>query len=518
MAFRLARSGCRSAGSAPGVSSLLLYVVSDDNRACGQRTLLLLFRTRFGALSDGGQMELREKRLGGRQADLLLRRGLFFFVLLMSVWMVFHSQVSGDQYRLLEPGWVLLSEGVLRPYGSPMSGGGMEPGAVTSLVVGLPLLVWHDYRAVSLLILLTHLLAYFLLDRLLRETVSSRERLLFALFYWASAWRLYFSAFLWNPNYLFLLGAVHAWTAYQQRERARFLPTLLHVLALGVAFQLHGSFLILVIASAFLVLRRYIKVHIPAAVLAGAVVLASLIPWIRLVMANPDLLPAQDGFFGRGLILGYPIYRGVVYWLRYASLHVSEAMAQFDFTPVLGAQLDRVLAPVVGALVKVGPVTLLVPLLANVWLWRRKRSGGLRAFPEDGSRRSWLHGYVRWCFLAAVATFALSPTTIMSWQALIVFHAAVLPLVLWLGALLRGRGRSRVVLRSWAVCGGILALSICLASPPYRRGGRKPFQLGRVGVPEIVRELGIQEYATYHSLAPDGSGRVDSGSGESEDL
>ncbi len=447
---------------------------------------------------------------GSRKVDRLLRNGLFLFVILMSLWMVFRSQVAGDQYRLLEPGWLLVSEGELRPYGVPMSGGGMEPGAVISLVVGLPLLVWQDYRAVNLLIFLTHILAYLLLDRLLRETVSSRERLLVALLYWASACRLYFSAFLWNPNYLFLLGALHAWTAYQQRGQARFLPTFLHVLALGFAFQLHGSFLILVIASAVLVLRRYMKIHIPAAALAGAVVLASLIPWIRLVMSNPDLLPAQDGFFGRGLILGYPIYRGVVYWLRYASPHLGEAMAQFDFTPVLGVHLDRLLAPVATALVKLGPLTLLVPLLANVWLWRRKRSGGLQAFPEDGSRRSWLHGYVRWCFLAAVATFALSPTTIMSWQALIVFHTAVLPLVLWIGALLRGRGRSRVFVRSWVVAAGILALSVCLASPPYRRGGRKPFSLRRVGVPEMVTELGMLEHATYHRRAPD------AGSGESE--
>ncbi len=450
-----------------------------------------------------------------RNTDRLLRNGLFLLVILMSLWMVVHSQVAGDQYRLLEPGWLLLSEGELRPYGVPMSGGGMEPGALTSLVVGLPLLVWQDYRAVNLVLLLTHVLAYLLLDRLLRETVSSRERLLFALLYWASPWRLYFSAYLWNPNYLFLLGALHAWTAYQQRQQARLLPTFLHVLALGLALQLHASFLILVVASAFLVLRRYMRVHVPAAFLAGAVLLASLIPWLRLVMANPDLLPAQDGFFGRGLILGYPIYRGVLYWLRYAGPYLGQAMAQFDFTPVLGVHLDRLLAPVATALVKLGPLTLLVPLAANVWLWRRKRSGGLRAFPENGSRRSWLHGYVRWCFLAAVVTFALSPTTIMSWQVLIVFHVAVLPLVLWLGALLRGGRRIRVFMRPWAVATGVLALSVCLASPPYRRGGRKQFSLGRVGVPEMVRELGILEHATYHQRALDGEDRE---SGESEGL
>ena len=451
---------------------------------------------------------------GSRNTDRWLRNGLFLLVLLMSLWMVFRSQVAGDQYRLLEPGWLLLSQGELRPYGAPMSGGGVLPGAANSLVAGLPLLAWPDYRAVNLVLLLTHVLAYLLLDRLLRETVSSRERLLFALFYWASPWRLYFSAHLWNPNYLFLLGALHAWTAYQQRQQARFFPTFLHVLALGLAFQLHGSFLILVVASAFLVLHRYMRVHIPAVVLAGAVLLVSLIPWIRAVTVNPDLLPIRHGFFGRGLILGYPIYRGVVYWLRYSSLHLGEAMARFDFTPVLGMRLDRLLTPVAAALVKIGPLTLLVPLLANVWLWRRKRSGGLRAFPENGSRRSWLHGYVRWCFLAAVITFALSPTTIMSWNALIVFHAAALPLVLWLGALLRRRRRASVFLPSWAVATGILALSVCLASPPYRRGGREPFRLGRAGVPEMVRELGILEHATYNRRAAD---VVDSGNGESED-
>ncbi len=43
---------------------------------------------------------------GSRKVDRLLRNGLFLFVILMSLWMVFRSQVAGDQYRLLEPGWL----------------------------------------------------------------------------------------------------------------------------------------------------------------------------------------------------------------------------------------------------------------------------------------------------------------------------------------------------------------------------------------------------------------------------
>ena len=43
---------------------------------------------------------------GSKKVDRLLRNGLFLLVILMSLWMVFRSQVAGDQYRLLEPGWL----------------------------------------------------------------------------------------------------------------------------------------------------------------------------------------------------------------------------------------------------------------------------------------------------------------------------------------------------------------------------------------------------------------------------
>ncbi len=44
--------------------------------------------------------------MGHRKVDRLLRNGLFLLVILMSLWMVFRSQVAGDQYSLLEPGWL----------------------------------------------------------------------------------------------------------------------------------------------------------------------------------------------------------------------------------------------------------------------------------------------------------------------------------------------------------------------------------------------------------------------------
>ena len=72
---------------------------------------------------------------------------LFVIGLLISLIMLARSQVGGDQFNLLARGWLLADEGVWIQYGNPTSAGGNEPGGLTSLLVGLPLMVWRDYRA-----------------------------------------------------------------------------------------------------------------------------------------------------------------------------------------------------------------------------------------------------------------------------------------------------------------------------------------------------------------------------------
>jgi len=69
--------------------------------------------------------------------------------------------------------------------------------------------------------------------------------------------------------------------------------------------------------------------------------------------------------------------------------------------------------------------------------------------------------------------FSLSPTTIMMWQALIVLHAAVLPLVLWAGVLGRSRHAGRVSRGLWIYAAAeiVLLLLIPLGSTHYRCAG-----------------------------------------------
>ena len=155
-----------------------------------------------------------------------MRNDRFFWLVVVlgaffSVSMLVRSQVAGDQLNMLARGWFLITDGVWIPFGLPTSAGGKAPGGLTALVTGLPLLVWRHHRAPTLLILGLQIVAFWVLDRLVSRVTGRSGRLLFAILYWLSPWRLYHSTFLWNPNTMLFFGALHFWSVYRQRHQAR---------------------------------------------------------------------------------------------------------------------------------------------------------------------------------------------------------------------------------------------------------------------------------------------------------
>jgi hypothetical protein len=414
---------------------------------------------------------------------------LFALGLAISLLMVARSQVSGDQLNGLARGW-LFTHGEWIQYGLTTSANGKAPGGLSAALSGVALLAWRDYRAPALLILLSHVLAYLLLDRTLGRVLGGRERLLFCVLYWLNPWRVYHSAFVWPANWLFLFGAVQLWAVYTQRRRSSFWVSLLHVLALGAFFQLHSSFFLLALAAVLLAVRGWFRPNWAGVAVGAGVSALALIPWVESVVANPALLPGSKGFPFRGLILVFPLVRGVLYWLRYASLSVGGDMTTFDFTPLLGGAGGWLGRSVSVAAIAVGIASVAAPAMAAAWMWRRNRPRWRR--PQTAmSDRTWLHGYVVWTFAASVASFAVSPTTIMAWQSFSVLHVAVLPLLLWVVVLLRSRHREAMqrLARLWLGALLVLLVLITVAAPRYRRGGRDP-----VGI--VVHE----DHPMYHEL------------------
>jgi len=444
---------------------------------------------------------------------------LFGLGLALSALLIARQQVGGDQLNLLARGWLLAVDGRFISYGNPTSAGGNAPGGITSLLVGLPLFLWRDFRAPSLVIALFHVIAYLLLDRVTKPIFTPRERVLFAVLYWLSPWRVYYSGFLWNPNYLYLFGAVHLWTALAQRRRASFLLSFLHASALALAFQVHASFLLLVVASGLLYLRGYAKVSWAGLLSGGALASLPLIPWVLDVTSNPAIASPQHGFLGRGLLYVFPLLRGALYLLRYASLSVGGKMGFFDISRALGPAADRILRPLFFFLAEIlGGLTVVFPLAAWIWSVRRRRphqgrrstspvgdtgrpgrakallSRLWRRLPPEASDREWLQGYLIWTGTAAVLVFALAPTTIMAWQVLILYHAAVLPLVLWLGTLSRRPRWAPWVARgtaAYVVLEVLLILGLAFGSPNYRCGGREGLDLALRSDHPMLHELHI---------------------------
>ncbi len=436
---------------------------------------------------------------------------LFATGLLLALALLLRSQTAGDQLNLLARGWLLAVDGKWIPYGNPMSSGGKTPGGITSLLVALPLWLWRDHRAASALVLVFHVAAYGLLDGMLKRILSPFERVLLAVFYWLNPWQLYFSAFLWNPNYLYLLGVLHLGTALASRERARFAPSCLHAAVLVLGFQIHASCLLLAVASLLLVARRHVRLHWGGAVLGGAVAALPLIPWALEVMAQPALVTANKGFPGRGILLVFPLARGLLYWLRYASLAVPNDMSDFKFTDFLAA--DRWLGPALRIATRLGlALTIAVPLLANARLWRGGKRFLREKLPPAASPRAWLRNYARICFVAAALVYALSPTTIMMWQGLILFHAAVLPVILWGGALgrsARGTWRKKVMKGTlgYAAVEIILLAAMALGASQYRcsgHDGEDGFGFPLRSDHPMFRELHIQQTCPWPMQVPGG--------------
>ena len=394
---------------------------------------------------------------------------IFLAGLAVSLVMVFRSQVEGDTLNMLARGWRFAFAGEWLQYGMPTSAGGKSPGGLLALLVGLPLLAWADFRAPALLVWLLGVAGYLVLDRIVARVLGPSSRLAFAALYWASPWRIHFTSFLWNPNYMFFFGALHLWVAYSLRQRAKFWPSLALVVILGMTVQLHMSAMVLAAMFVMLWWRGLVKLSWSGVATGAMITVASLVPWARLILERPELVPGGTGFPFRSLLLIQPALRGVMYLIRYPSLALPRQVYELDILP--GTAGDDVASSVLSlALVGLGWLTLLVPL----WAYRRflRRAHGLwrrRAWPAND--RVWLGGYLLWSLVGGALAFAASPTSVMFWQGFPAFHVAVLVTTWVVGVV----GRTRIgpamhgLVVGWAVLSLAVACVLGHSSPMFRR-------------------------------------------------
>jgi len=417
--------------------------------------------------------------------------------LALSLWMALHSQVMPDQVNQLRLAWHVLEEGEWLPHGVPTSAGGKTPGGSIAIVTAIPLVLWSDYRAVALSIALLNLGAFLVLERAIRPAVGPVGRWLVLLLLWLSPWRIAYASHIWAPNYALPIGMMHLATAIAMRTRRSFWATLAHVLLIGLGVQIHLGLALLGLFSLLLYAGRVIRVHWGGFAAGVTVVVATLGPWLQAAATDPSMFPGGWGFPFRGLLVIAPVLRGFLYVLRTGSLSLPGRILNSDFTAAFGADVDQWLAPVATALSIAAHVSVLVALWA---LWRLVRWGWrVRPWRDrvPGRLRPWLRSYLLVGWIASIATFAASPTTIMHWQTLAVLHVAVLTTVLPIEALLRLRRRHpRRLIVLWAAATVCLLFFLAFGSPKYRRGGRDAAIATLTADHPLVDRYRLREHAT----------------------
>ncbi len=369
---------------------------------------------------------------------LLLGAGGLLGILLSFYY--FNSQyILGDQTQMLYKGYLGAYEGVWLSYGNAASAVGNVPGSLSAWLIGGPLLLWDSPYAPVLLLLAMRLVGFLLFDAVIRQVFGDRVRLLFLVLCWLNPWFQY-ESLLYNPSYLFLFSAMHCWSAWHMRERASFWHMIVHLLAIGMAMQLHYSWPLLAVMSTYLFWRRILKVSWSGVAVAALLIGASLIPYAMEVMSNSQITQnvdpeARQRYIGWGLVHVYPVLKSVLYWLRYGSwLFASKLVNDTQFIWLAGHEYLQLAAVWLWRLViyGVGSATVLLAAKANWQLWKRLKPRLMRSdrAPVDGE--SWLGLYAVAAVLAVLVSAALSPIIFNYWHLMLIFPYALFPMLLLL--------------------------------------------------------------------------------------
>ncbi len=372
------------------------------------------------------------------KSDRLFYLGVIGGLLMSLVFFQFQI-LTGDQTQMLYKGYLGAYEGVWLNYGNAASAVGNVPGSLSAWLIGGPLLLWDSPYAPVLLLLAMRLVGFLLFDAVIRQVFGDRVRLLFLVLCWLNPWFQY-ESLLYNPSYLFLFSAMHCWSAWHMRERASFWHMIVHLLAIGMAMQLHYSWPLLAVMSTYLFWRRILKVSWSGVAVAALLIGASLIPYAMEVMSNSQITQnvdpeARQRYIGWGLVHVYPVLKSVLYWLRYGSwLFASKLVNDTQFIWLAGHEYLQLAAVWLWRLViyGVGSATVLLAAKANWQLWKRLKPRLMRSdrAPVDGE--SWLGLYAVAAVLAVLVSAALSPIIFNYWHLMLIFPYALFPMLLLL--------------------------------------------------------------------------------------
>lgn len=371
----------------------------------------------------------------------LKQKGAIALIILLALILSFYYQsqqwLSGDQWQMLNKGFLAALTGEYLPYGNEASTMGNVPGSLSSIVIGLPLALWFNPYAPVILLELTRIAGIFLFIDALSKLFSPRTVVVGTLCYALNPWFLY-DSLLYNPAYLsfgaaFVLNMlVRLRRQGQERQSygATFVYSMLLTLGVGWCLQLHFSWPVLVALTGLMWLMRAIRFSFVGAAAGLVLIGLSLIPYIQETLVNDYITSnpttyAKERYLGYGLVHVYPLFKALLYWLRFGSLLVTNKA----MVPELAVSAPfyqealyygwLVFTQVIGAL------TVVVAAIINYKILRRQV-----AARQPNMR------FVRALTISSVGALLIAAgaatLTLNYWQIIILFCFALMPIIAYL--------------------------------------------------------------------------------------
>lgn len=354
-----------------------------------------------------------------------------------------NQSFNHDQLQMLLKGYYAAFNSTYLPFGNESGIMGNVPGMLSSWLMGFPLQVYMHPYAPAVFQTLIRAIGIVIFANALSLLFTRRVVLLGTFLFALSPWTLY-QSMLYSPAYLTFCAPLvlncllrlrydYHDHYHDKNSRHRVFPSFFLIIAFGMIVQLHFSWPVLVVGALILWLRRDIKVSYLGLGLGLLVVALSLLPYIQVVISNPNLLnhadaSAQDGYFGYGLLHVYPLFKGLLYWLRFASFSVSEQA----IIPKIADDYSLAIVILCWAWIILsqafGVISAIIAAYGNLFALSGAKAG------TDVAKSQFIRGLTISFMLAVIIASAASSEVVNSSHIALVLPFALIPLLAWLSA------------------------------------------------------------------------------------
>lgn len=333
-------------------------------------------------------------------------------------------------------GYFMLSEGVYNHYSKQTLD--LTADSLKTVLVSSPMNLWENTIAPVILLVLLRLLAFFIIFKELAKLFSPSTMIWFSVLFLLSPWLMYSTA-LGADAYIQLgvagyLVSVLKLTRSNQPRSSTFLWTVLLAFSILWCLALSPAWGVLLITTVILWIKKTIHPNVSGLITSLAVIAVIMIPYVHQLEINEDseiYVNHSYNYWGFGTVYVYPLFKGLIYWIRYGSaMFQSEIVYKTGFSWLSDSETVQSYCSYAwrSILIIAGLLSVIISLMANCLMIKEIKPLFFRNFSED-RQLSYLK-IICTVMLASIVLFiAVSPYTLYSNTLSLCYVFALIPLL-----------------------------------------------------------------------------------------